>query len=231
MVLMLIERKYPLDEVIFYDTGMEFKAIYNNREKLKPILEKNNIKFIEVHPRQPFLYTMLEKPVNGPNGPHNGYGWCGGTCRWGTTEKILTLDKHIIPPPQTHYIGIAADETERLNRLVSPKCAPLSWFGVTEKNALEYCYNNGWDWKEETSTTDSGYIDLYDILDRVSCWCCANKNRKELKNIWMYLPEYWNKLKSLQSKIERPMKKYCNKQYGNYGNLFDLEKVFQKEEA
>jgi len=29
MILKLIEDRYPLDEVIFYDTGMEFKAIYN----------------------------------------------------------------------------------------------------------------------------------------------------------------------------------------------------------
>ena len=31
MVLLLIEKGYPLDEVIFYDTEMEFQAIYNNR--------------------------------------------------------------------------------------------------------------------------------------------------------------------------------------------------------
>ena len=29
MLLMLIEKQYPLDEVMFYDTGMEFNAIYN----------------------------------------------------------------------------------------------------------------------------------------------------------------------------------------------------------
>lgn len=34
MVLLLLEKKYPLDEVIFYDTGMEFQAIYNNKNKL-----------------------------------------------------------------------------------------------------------------------------------------------------------------------------------------------------
>ena len=37
MVLILLEKKYPLDEVIFYDTGMEFQAIYNN--------QKNYLKF------------------------------------------------------------------------------------------------------------------------------------------------------------------------------------------
>ena len=74
-------------------------------------------------------------------------------------------------------------------------------------------------------------IDLYSILDRVSCWCCCNKNKKELFNIWKYLPEYWERLKELQGKIDRPMKKFCNKQYGEYGNVFDMEKVFADMEA
>ena len=44
MVLLLLEKKYPLDEVIFFDTGMEFQAIYHNRDKLSDVLLKNNIK-------------------------------------------------------------------------------------------------------------------------------------------------------------------------------------------
>lgn len=43
MVLRLIEKDYPLDEVIFFDTGMEFQAIYNNVVKLsKILLDKKN---------------------------------------------------------------------------------------------------------------------------------------------------------------------------------------------
>lgn len=70
---------------------------------------------------------------------------------------------------------------------------------------------------------------IYNVLDRVSCWCCCNKNRKELKNIYLYLPDYWEKLKYLQSRLDRPMKRFCNKKHGEYGNLFDMEKVFEHE--
>lgn len=35
MVLRLIEEKKPLDYVVFYDTGMEFQAIYNIRDRLQ----------------------------------------------------------------------------------------------------------------------------------------------------------------------------------------------------
>ena len=47
MILKLIERREPLDEVIFYDTGMEFNAIYNVRDMILPILEKNSVKYTE----------------------------------------------------------------------------------------------------------------------------------------------------------------------------------------
>lgn len=88
---------------------------------------------------------------------------------------------------------------------------------------MRYCYERGYSWEENG-------IELYDILDRVSCWCCSNKNRKELKNIYRYLPEYWERLKDLQSKLDRPMKNFHDWQnYGEYGNLFDMEAVFKNE--
>ena len=33
MLLKLIENNYQLDEVVFYDTGMEFQCIYKIRDK------------------------------------------------------------------------------------------------------------------------------------------------------------------------------------------------------
>ena len=40
MLLLLIKKKYPLDEVVFYDTEMEFQAIYNTRDKILPLLKR-----------------------------------------------------------------------------------------------------------------------------------------------------------------------------------------------
>lgn len=89
MVLMLIERGLPLDEVVFYDTGMEFQAIYDLRDDMLPIFQQHGIKYTTLYPDNPFLYDMLERPVKGRE--RRGYGWCGGLCRWGTTCKLRTL--------------------------------------------------------------------------------------------------------------------------------------------
>lgn len=215
MLLKLIETNKPLDEVIFYNTGMEFQCIYTIRDKIKKILEEKNIKYIELKPAVPFEYTMFEKPVKKRNGTiGKGYSWCGGMCRWGTTEKIKAIEKYC--KGCYEYVGIAKDEPKRLEKeRKGNKIFPLVEWEMTEKDCLNYCYSKGFNWIEDG-------IDLYSILDRVSCWCCANKNLKELKNYYKYLPKYWDKFKGLQSKTERPFK---NNKY----TIFDLEERFKKE--
>lgn len=229
MVLYMLEHHLPLDEVMFYDTGMEFEAIYRIRDKLLPILAARGVRYTELSPPAPFLFDMLERPVESKqNGFHLGYGWCGGRCRWGTTRKQQTLDAYNEGAAAV-YIGFAADEPHRIQGLSPPKCAPLAEWGLSESDCLAYCRERGFRWLQASPAAEGGYNDLYDILDRVSCWCCANKNRRELKNIYTYLPDYWARLKALQSKLERPMKRYTNKMYGAYGRVEQLEEVFKGE--
>lgn len=229
MVLYMLEHHLPLDEVMFYDTGMEFEAIYRIRDKLLPILAARGVRYTELSPPAPFLFDMLERPVESKqNGFHLGYGWCGGRCRWGTTRKQQTLDAYNEGAAAV-YIGFAADEPHCIQGLSPPKCAPLAEWGLSESDCLAYCRERGFRWLQASPAAEGGYNDLYDILDRVSCWCCANKNRRELKNIYTYLPDYWARLKALQSKLERPMKRYTNKMYGAYGRVEQLEEVFKGE--
>ena len=219
MVLMLIERGLPRDEVVFYDTGMEFQAIYDLRDDMLPIFQQHGIKYTTLYPDNPFLYDMLERPVKGRE--RRGYGWCGGLCRWGTTCKLRTIDQYAERQGAKVYVGIAADETPRLQKERKPyKLFPLAEFGRTEADCLQYCYSAGYFWLE-------GSIRLYDILDRVSCWCCCNKNLKELRNIRQYLPEYWEKLKHLQAQLERPMKGFYK---GQPRGVFELDERFARED-
>lgn len=214
MVLRLIEESRPLDEVVFYDTGMEFQAIYNVRDRLLPLLAEKDIKYTELKPDRPFMYDMIEKPIK----DHFGYGWCGGCARWGTAYKTAIIDRYKAQYKDVvEYAGIAFDEKERAKEMVYPL---IEW-EMTEADCLRYCYEKGFYWNENG-------IELYSVLDRVSCWCCANKNQRELYNIWKYFPNtYWQGLKDMQSKIDMPMKKFKNQKFGEYGNIFDLEKVFE----
>jgi hypothetical protein len=56
MVLMLLEKNYPLDEVVFYDTGVEFASIYKVRDQLLPLLEEKGITYTELTHAHTFQY-------------------------------------------------------------------------------------------------------------------------------------------------------------------------------
>lgn len=134
MLLMLIAKGYPLNEVVFYDTGMEFEAIYHTRDQMLPRLEQLGIKYTRLEPENPFLFDMLERPVcSKQKGTHQGYGWCGGLCRWGTTGKLKAIDRYAEARDAMVYVGIAADETPRLEKERKPyKLHPLAEWGMTE---------------------------------------------------------------------------------------------------
>lgn len=208
MLLLLIENKYDIDEVIFYDTGMEFKAIYDTRDIIKWVLKELNIKYTELKPNIQFIDKMLNIEVHKRDGTiQYGYGLCGGRCRWGTTDKNKTIEKYLkeqYGEDYREYIGIAADETIRIEKERNKyKLLPLVGWKMTEKDCLEYCYNRGFYWEENGTK-------LYDVLDRVSCWCCANKNKKELENMRIYLPEYYLKYIDLLKRIKANNKKRNN---------------------
>lgn len=230
MLLRLLEENYPLDFVVFYNTGMEFSCIYKIRDEVKDLLNMRGIRFVELSPDEPFLFSMFERKIKyrWQDGYHYGYGWCGGPCRWGTKYKLLAIQrfKDSLNDDVIDYVGIAADEPERFEKAkIEGKVLPLVDWGMTESDCLQYCRNRGFVWQEQ-SNTESGTVELYDILDRVSCWCCANKNLKELRNIYKYLPQYWLRLKDMQSRIERPFKGFYK---GNPIGIFELEQRFESE--
>jgi hypothetical protein len=144
----------------------------------------------------------------------NKYSWCGGNYRWGTTYKIQTLVKYSQQNKGSIvYIGIAADETARLEKERADfNRFPLVEWGITEAECLQGCYEAGFDWGG-----------MYEHLDRLSCKFCKNKNLKELRNIRKHYPDVWEELKDCQRRTNRPYK-------GEGKSVFDLEKRFEFEE-
>lgn len=63
MLLKLLELEYPLDEVVYFDIGVEFDSIRNNAEKMKKVLSNKEIEFTILKPKEPFIWCMTEKPI------------------------------------------------------------------------------------------------------------------------------------------------------------------------
>lgn len=218
MVLRLIEEGWPLTHVIFFDTGMEFSCIYDVLEEVKRRLPKN-VSLVVLKPPRPFLEEMLLKPVNRHDGTV-GYGcdWCGGKCRWMTGYKVKGINDFLksLDGPYIQYVGIAADEAHRAKEEQN-KVYPLIDWGMTEQECLDYCYSKGINWLENGVNLYKGVSGLK--LFRVSCFCCSNKRYMEIYFMYKYLPQYFSRLKALQSRIARP--------FYHGRTVFELEEEFK----
>ena len=212
MLLMMLESKMQIDEIIFLDTGVEFFEMYKHIEKVEKYI---NRPITKLKAENSYEYMMFDyEKKKGKNKGQKGYSWADFRNRWCTQYlKKQVMNRYLKEKYKNieiiEYHGIAVDETKRLikNREKNIKY-PLAEWGIIEKEALEYCYKKGFNWDG-----------LYEKFDRVSCWCCPLKNLKELKVIYKEYPKYWEKLKEWDSKTYRKFR-------ADY-SILDLEKKFK----
>lgn len=212
MLLMMIERNMPIDEIIFCDTGKEFPDMYKHIEKVEKYICRPITRLKAEH-NFDYYFSEYEK-TKGKNKGNKGYGWPRMWVRWCTrifkhdiTKKYLSdAGKYI------SYIGIAADEPKRHFNIPKNTVHPLYDWGITEKQALKYCYSKGFDWNG-----------LYENFRRVSCWCCPLQGINELRKLRKYYPELWKELIEMDLKVPYKFKPDYSAE--------DLEKRFALEEA
>lgn len=219
MVLKLVEEKYPLDLVLFCDTGLEFPEMYRHIEKLEKALP---VPVVRLRAERSFEYYFFEyrphrRNPKSPWADKPGMSWAGPRNRWCTgTLKIQVINKYLKGLQAEHeviqYIGIAADEPKRIREYRYP----LVEWGMTEKDCLAYCYARGYDWEG-----------LYDIFDRVSCWCCPLQPLQELRILRKKFPKLWEQLLDWQTKTWRKFKEDFTVQELEVRFQFEEERLLQ----
>lgn len=192
---------YPLHEVVYCDTWMEFPAMMEHINQLEKIFMDAGIKFTRLKSEKSFEYLMFDHwPNFRKNGKFHeqGYSWPGPRSRWCTAMlKRDLIDRHLRGIQGKYSViqltGLAADERERLQRENNINhLHPLAEWGWTEADCLKYCYSHGFDWGG-----------LYEIFHRVSCWCCPLQSLEELRNLRKHFPDLWAKLLDMEHRTWR----------------------------
>ena len=214
MLLMMLERGIDVDDVVFFDTGWEFPAMYEHIDKLE---RETGMTITRLKPKVPFTSLLLEN--HRTRGARQcikaGYGWPTPLARWCTTKKVQAIDNYVKRYGNpTRFIGIAADESHRCKKF----CYPLVEWGVTEKDALAYCKSLGYDWGG-----------LYDHFTRVSCFCCPLQSIDELRNLRKFHPDEWGKMLVWDYQINRPQDRPQDRFRNDY-DLPELEMRFRRED-
>lgn len=231
MLLLMIEKGMPIDMVLYADTGMEFPEMYAHIAKVDAYLFARRGIHITVlrHPRG-FEYLMFDEPKQKPSSIENrqklgiplfGNGWPGIRVRWCTGAlKTKLINKEVKRLKgelgALHYIGIAADEAWRRNG----EQYPLVDWGITEAQALQICYDRGFD-----------FGGLYEIYHRCSCWCCPFQRIGELRKLRIHHPDLWQKLLDLDRRARRQFGPGPLGQFKSNWSVEQLDARFQKEEC
>lgn len=198
MLLRMIEEGYPVDIILYcHIRGLEFPEMEDHIKKVEDYIGR---KITVLESKKDFMYyaTKQTRVIKSEKTPGfqvgdiaKGYGYPTVKARWCTKHlKTEVIDKYLKNLKKDYdiiqYVGIASDETHRERDLNYPL---IDW-GMTEKDCLEYCYSRGFDWGG-----------LYDIWDRVSCWCCPLQSLGDLRKLREKRPLLWERLREMDKTI------------------------------
>ena len=201
MCLRLCEKRYPIDEFVFCDTGMEFPECYDALDRFERLTGR---KVTRLKSPNSFEYLLAEKQVKVRNGGLRrdgslrrtvGYGWPSMLRRWCTRAlKIQVLNRHYreLGGNVKEFIGIAYDEPKR----VHDKIYPLVRWRMREADCLAYCKARGF----------YPSPSAYDRVGRVSCYCCPMLNRQQIRYLIGERPELWENIRRLERLCGEPWK-------------------------
>lgn len=160
----MLEFKKKADEFIKNKYGIEVKHITNTHMGKKVTYES-------------VFYKMRQYSRNGHDlkiygFPFQGRSWCADRLK---TSILDSYNKNCVV-----YVGIAADEPERLKSLEqNKKISPLAEAGWDEQRC--------WDWCVENDVLSPIYKDAI----RGGCWFCHNQGADQLRLLRKNYPEYW----------------------------------------
>ena len=197
LLLRMLEEGLPVDIILFCDTGMEFPGLYNHIDRLEKYIGRPITRLKSEYSFDYLFFDHMPKRRNPELEGRKGFSWGGPRNRWCTAMlKTRIIDRYLHELSKDYtikqYIGIAADEPQRIHDLNYPL---VDW-GMTEADCLAYCKERGFDWDG-----------LYDVFHRVSCWCCPLQSYDEFRKLRKYFPDLWERLRYMDNNTWRTITK------------------------
>jgi len=184
MLHLLLSKGVKVSHVLYFETGWDFPQM---EAHIRQVEANTGIKIVRVR-----YYRHFEEMLALWGWPKSAGGWC-------TANKHRTCLKYIrgLNGEKTEFIGFSADEEKRtqtgwMKDRKWPVRFPLIEAGMGEADSLAYCKELGYTW--------SG---LYDVQDRVSCFCCPKGGKAKRKVIREHFPDLEKEWKRLDNVAER----------------------------
>jgi 3'-phosphoadenosine 5'-phosphosulfate sulfotransferase (PAPS reductase)/FAD synthetase len=217
MLLLMLEKGMPIDDIIFADTGMEFQELYDYIERIEGVIGR---KITRLKPKKTWDDIFFRPKLKGDNKGTVTYFPRIKGCNMQTYLKMEPIKRYYrsIEGEYTVYIGIARNEPDRYERLKDNERAPLYEWGIDELFVIQELKRRGL------------HNPLYDTFDRLGCYTCPNINLKELRLMRKRYPDEYAKLMWYGEQAEKNATSRRFAEFKPGWTLSELEKRFQAED-
>lgn len=188
MVIMLLEKGYPVTSIDFMDSKNEYPELYEYIDRVdKYLSEKYNmhINIIPIKEEWEFEKWFYSGYTSGKHkGEMRGFPKVLSRMCYLTRQKGRMLDRY--DTTSYRYIGIGSNESRRVSD--NPRLLyPLVEWNVTEDQCVEYL-------KEiDLMPTHKKYY------TRSGCWWCPKQSVQSSFSLYIRHPDLWQRLKTLES--------------------------------
>lgn len=182
MLIMLLEKGYPVTSIDFLDTEYEYPEVYQFIDEVDNYVKRygKSVSHIYLKDKWKFEKWFYGKVTRGVHeGEMRGYPKVLQPC-YLSRQKARTLDRY--DRSSYRYIGIGANESVRETN--NPRLLyPLIEWGVTEDECVEYL-------KEiNLLPTHKKYY------TRSGCWFCPKQSIPSSISLYIKHPELWEQVK------------------------------------
>lgn len=195
-VILAHEHGEPLDLIIFSEvmfnenvSGELPEHIDFIKNKCIPLFREWGYETKVLHANKTYMDCFNHRTVRGKKlGKKKGFVM-SGHCDVQRDCKIKPINDFFksVEYDYIQYIGVAADEPKRLERLAGTnKISLLEKYGYTEQMAFDLC-------KKYDLLSP-----IYEFSSRGGCWFCPNARDCELRHLRKNHREYWNTLLRLE---------------------------------
>jgi len=196
MVFRMLEEGWPLDYIIFSDTGKEFTEMYNYLDKVKGRLkaygkEITILSHVRGHTFEDWVFGKLHRGKL--KGHIRGLPNTIQKCYWQRESKSAPVDKWLKDNnfiEYTLYIGYTYSEKGRAEKITAiNQRYPLIELKMCEADIDRYLEN----------------IDLvnplYQFFERTGCAMCPYQKQRGFYVLWSKYPDWWKWMKDIEHKL------------------------------
>lgn len=195
MIDLLLRDKKPLDYIVFMDTGLEFKSMYEYINKIKAYWEERyNANIVFLKPRIKTYEQYILKPISRGDNKGKLKGFLSPSysfCELRRDNKINTFEKWVKSIGSHYvYIGFTVEEEKRVKRDTNQIYPLFDDYKMSEKDCFTYL---------RTMEMENP---LYRYFKRTGCRLCPYQSKQDWYKIWKYYPEIWAELKEYENMLK-----------------------------